>query len=99
MLKEVTYSLAIKRLAIPEETLKEVKVEEGKIIEWEGKKVGVYCDERKELHMIEPICAHLGCELSFNSVEKTWDCPCHGSRYSYDGILIESPSVKDVHKL
>mgnify|MGYP002544713155 CR=1 FL=1 len=99
MLKEVTYSLAIKRLAIPEETLKEVKVGEGKIIEWEGKKVGVYCDERKELHMIEPICAHLGCELSFNSVEKTWDCPCHGSRYSYDGILIESPSVKDVHKL
>ena len=99
MLKEVTYSLALKKLEIPEETLKQVKVGEGKIIEWEGKKVGVYCDERKELHMIEPKCAHLGCELSFNNIEKTWDCPCHGSKFTYDGILIESPSVKDVHKL
>ena len=41
-------------------------------------------------------CAHLGCEVSWNEVTKTWDCPCHGSRYEHDGKLIEGPSVHDL---
>ena len=41
-------------------------------------------------------CAHLGCEVSWNDVTKTWDCPCHGSRYEQDGSLIEGPSVHDL---
>ncbi len=41
-------------------------------------------------------CAHLGCEVSWNDVTKTWDCPCHGSRYEQDGTLIEGPSVHDL---
>ncbi len=41
-------------------------------------------------------CAHLGCELTWNEVTKTWDCPCHGSRYEQDGKLIEGPSVKNL---
>lgn len=41
-------------------------------------------------------CAHLGCELTWNEVTKTWDCPCHGSRYEQDGSLIEGPSVHDL---
>lgn len=41
-------------------------------------------------------CAHLGCEVSWNEVTKTWDCPCHGSRYEKDGHLIEGPSVHDL---
>ncbi len=43
-----------------------------------------------------PICTHLGCELSYNPTEDTWDCPCHGSRFTRDGISIESPSVKNL---
>lgn len=41
-------------------------------------------------------CAHLGCEVTWNEVTKTWDCPCHGSRYECDGSLIEGPSVHDL---
>lgn len=41
-------------------------------------------------------CAHLGCELTWNEVTQTWDCPCHGSRYEHDGKLVEGPSVHDL---
>ncbi len=43
-----------------------------------------------------PICTHLGCELSFNPIENTWDCPCHGSRFTKNGKVIESPSIKNI---
>lgn len=43
-----------------------------------------------------PYCKHLGCELSWNNLEKTWDCPCHGSRYDYSGKLITEPSVESL---
>ena len=43
-----------------------------------------------------PICTHLGCELSYNSTDNTWDCPCHGSRFTFDGKVIEAPAVKDI---
>ena len=43
-----------------------------------------------------PKCMHLGCELSWNNLDKTWDCPCHGSRYMFDGKLIYGPSKQDL---
>ena len=43
-----------------------------------------------------PKCMHLGCELSWNNLDKTWDCPCHGSRYTFEGKLIYGPSKKDL---
>ena len=41
-----------------------------------------------------PYCKHLGCELSWNNLEKTWDCPCHGSRYDYTGKIITEPTTE-----
>ena len=45
-----------------------------------------------------PTCTHLGCELSYNSAENTWDCPCHGSRFTMEGEPIESPAVKNLEE-
>ena len=99
MTKQVAKSLVVEKLTIPEETVKAIQIGEGKIIEIDGKKVGVYKDEQERLHKIKPVCTHLGCELSFNNVDKTWDCPCHGSRFNYDGKSIYAPSVANLKKM
>lgn len=57
-----------------------------------GKRVGIYVDEDKKEHIVYILCPHMKCNLIFNEVEKTWDCPCHGSRFDIDGNSIEGPS-------
>ncbi|MFA5575676.1 MAG: FAD-dependent oxidoreductase [Tissierellaceae bacterium] len=71
----------------------DVKKGEGKIIEVDGKKVGAYRDEGGGLHFVNPICAHMGCQVNWNPAERSWDCPCHGSRYDIDGNVINGPAV------
>ena len=66
------------------------------MIEFENKKVGVYRDENDKVYLVKPVCSHLGCELTWNNLEKTWDCPCHGSRFTYTGKSIYDPSIKDL---
>lgn len=98
ILKESTYSLVINKFKIPDESLNEVKNDEGKIIEVDGKKVGVYRNSDGKIFAIKPKCTHLGCELSWNNLEKTWDCPCHGSRFDYTGKNIYDPAIKNLEK-
>lgn len=57
-----------------------------------GKNVGIYIDENKKEHIVYNLCPHMKCSLIFNEIEKTWDCPCHGSRFDLDGNSIEGPS-------
>lgn len=99
MLKEVGYSAIINKLEKIDEYVKDVKQGEGKIVEIEGKKVGVYRDEKGKTYIVKPYCTHLGCELSWNNLDKTWDCPCHGSRFTYEGKSIYDPSIKDLEKI
>jgi glycine/D-amino acid oxidase-like deaminating enzyme/nitrite reductase/ring-hydroxylating ferredoxin subunit len=75
-----------------EEEINEIKSGEAKVINVDGEKIGVYRDEQGNLHMVDTTCTHLGCELVWNGAEKTWDCPCHGSRFSFDGDNIEGPA-------
>lgn len=70
------------------------KKEEGKTISIHGKRYGAYRDKDDHLHIVDITCTHLGCELSFNSGEKTWDCPCHGSRFSYKGDILNGPALR-----
>lgn len=96
MLKEVNKSLIASRFKITKNELKDIKIGEGKIVNINNTKVGVYKSQTGEVFKIRPYCAHLGCELYFNNIDKTWECPCHGSKFSYDGKLIEVPSNKDL---
>lgn len=99
MLKETVNSLVIKKFKVPEEKLKDIENGEGAIIEIEDDKVGIYRDEKGKIFAIKPVCSHLGCELSWNNLEKTWDCPCHGSRFTYEGKSIYAPSIKDLERI
>ncbi|HZJ76406.1 MAG TPA: FAD-dependent oxidoreductase [Oscillospiraceae bacterium] len=72
---------------------------EGKVININGKKVGAYKDEDGKLYFIDTTCTHMGCELKWNSAERTWDCPCHGSRFSPTGDVIDGPAFKSLDKI
>lgn len=96
MIKETTNSLIINKFKDAEENLLDVKNGEGKIVEIQDEKVGVYKDDEGNLYKIKPICTHLGCELSWNNLEKTWDCPCHGSRFDYKGNQIYDPAIENL---
>ena len=76
----------------------EVEVESGeaRIIEVDGKRLAAYRDPAGELHRVAAECTHMGCELSWNTAELSWDCPCHGSRFDYDGSVIQGPATKDL---
>ena len=61
-----------------------------------GKDIAIYIDESKKEHIVYNTCPHLKCSLIFNEVERTWDCPCHASRFSIDGKCISGPANKDI---
>lgn len=82
------------KINIPEEHLEDVEEGYGKIIEFNGKKMGVYKDEDGEVYCVTTKCPHLGCELKWNEDELSWDCPCHGSRFNYKGEWIQGPATK-----
>lgn len=81
------------KLNIPQES---IDVGKGKavITKVGGYKVGAYRDMEGELHFVSTTCTHIGCELKWNSAELSWDCPCHGSRFTYTGDIIEGPALE-----
>lgn len=99
LLKEVSNSLIIDKFKVPANTLDTVNTCEGKIVEVDNIKIGVYRDDKNKIYAVKPFCTHLGCELRWNNLDKTWDCPCHGSRFNYDGKSLYSPSIKDLELL
>ena len=56
-------------------------------------KLAVYRDDLGALHARSAVCPHLGCIVHWNSLEGTWDCPCHGSRFGTDGRVLNGPAV------
>ncbi|CAN5265064.1 FAD-dependent oxidoreductase [soil metagenome] len=67
---------------------------EAKIIQKEKHKLAVCRDKNGKLDVVSAFCSHMGCVVHFNNAEDTWDCPCHGSRFSKDGSVIEGPALK-----
>lgn len=69
---------------------------EARVIEKDKEKFSVYMDEEDNIHCLQAICNHRGCTLVWNTAEKTWDCPCHGSRYNYKGQVAHGPALIDL---
>lgn len=99
MVSQVAKSFITSRIKIPKETLSKIKNDNGGIIKIDGKTIGIYKDESGEIYAVNPTCTHLGCLLTWNNQDKTWDCPCHGSRFDYKGKNLYDPAFKDLENL
>ncbi len=84
------------RLTLPEDELGKLPRGTGKIVMHMGKKVAAYVDDEGNPHVCEPYCPHRKCELKWNFDDKTWDCPCHGSRFDVDGSLLTGPATRKI---
>lgn len=85
----------------PEETgnesLMSIETGKAKIIQLEGKKYGVFHEQEGEYHFVSAECTHLKCTVKWNDDEKSWDCPCHGSRFTHEGKVLNGPANADLH--
>ena len=66
---------------------------EASVIRLGGRQVGVYRDPNGNVHAVSAVCTHMGCILGWNATDLTWDCPCHGSRFSVEGEVVHGPAV------
>ena len=78
--------------------LKDLMPGEGKVITHEGQKFAISKDENGQLAAVTAICPHMGCVVHWNTDDKSWDCPCHGSRFHSTGQLIEGPAVNGLDR-
>ena len=56
--------------------------------------IALYRDEGGTLHALSSVCPHRGCDVEWNGEEKTWDCPCHGSRFTSEGAVLRGPAAQ-----
>ena len=74
-------------------SLADLRSGEGDIVRHEGEKIAAFRDDDGTVTAVSPVCTHLGCQVSFNDAERSWDCPCHGSRFAVDGSVLHGPAV------
>jgi glycine/D-amino acid oxidase-like deaminating enzyme/nitrite reductase/ring-hydroxylating ferredoxin subunit len=78
--------------------LSELPIGVGRIVSHDGKRLAVYRDQDGGLHAVSAICTHQGCQVAFNPRERSWDCPCHGSRFDLEGRVLDGPATKPLAK-
>ena len=78
------------------EGLDHVEPGSGDVVSIDGHKAAAFRDDGGAVHAVSPICTHRGCQVQFNTAERTWDCPCHGSRFDVEGRVIHGPAVRDL---
>ena len=96
MVEETVKSIVLNKFKIEPEDLKQIENDNGAIIEINGENIGIYKDPQGKIYAVKPNCTHLGCLLTWNNLDKTWYCPCHGSRFDYMGRNIYEPAIKDL---
>ena len=96
MISQVFKSHITNKIKVPSKSLLAIDKDNGGIIKVNGVNIGIYKNENGEIFAVNPTCTHLGCLLTWNNLDKTWDCPCHGSRFDFKGKNIYDPAFKDL---
>nr|WP_229920407.1 (2Fe-2S)-binding protein [Streptomyces avidinii] len=78
--------------------VRDLRPGEGTVVRAGGKPCAVHRDDQGELHAVSAVCTHLGCVLAFNNAERTWECPCHGSRFGVDGEVVQGPALRPLER-
>jgi Rieske Fe-S protein len=85
------------RLTKPDATpVSEIAPGHAKVISVDGGRVAAYRDDAGAVHAVSAVCTHMGCVVDWNAGERTWDCPCHGSRFDCDGHVIHGPAQRNL---
>jgi glycine/D-amino acid oxidase-like deaminating enzyme/nitrite reductase/ring-hydroxylating ferredoxin subunit len=88
------------RLSVKDaDSVPDLKEGEGRVVELDDEKVAICKLAGGAIHAVSATCTHMGCIVAWNGAEKSWDCPCHGSRFNYDGMVIQGPANKDLEKV
>ena len=91
--RDYPYYMLRDRFAAPQgRSLRSLKRGEGKILDLDGTTVAAYRDASGAVTRLSPVCTHMGCTVGWNAAERTWDCPCHGSRFEPTGRVISGPA-------
>ena len=77
-------------------TIEDIAPGHGALVDVGGKRVAVYKAEDGTITTLSPKCQHMGCTVDWNDADRSWDCPCHGSRYRADGAVFQGPAKKDL---
>jgi len=96
---DVAKHLIAGKLEMVRKKPEELGNDEGAVVSVNGKRAGAYRDPQGGLHIVDTTCTHMGCEVEWNEGERTWDCPCHGSRFSYKGEVLEGPAKKPLKSI
>jgi Rieske Fe-S protein len=80
-------------------SVREVPRGSGRIVDLDGEQAAVYRDESGKTTMVSAVCTHMGCLVDWNEAERTWDCPCHGSRFETNGRVIAGPAVSPLKRI
>ncbi|TVY09256.1 FAD-dependent oxidoreductase [Paenibacillus cremeus] len=96
---DVAKHLVAGKLELLHHTPEELANDEGAVVKVNGSRAGAYRDPQGTLHIVDTTCTHMGCEVEWNHGERTWDCPCHGSRFSYKGEVLEGPAKRPLKVL
>lgn len=71
---------------------------DGAVVRVSGERCAVHRDEAGQLHAVSARCTHLGCLVAFNRAEKAWECPCHGSRFDFEGRVVQGPAQQPLER-
>lgn len=72
---------------------------EARVVKYDGDSIALYKDDNGKLYAVNPVCPHAKCMVGWNSAEKSWDCPCHGSRFSPEGELLTGPARRGLEQI
>lgn len=81
------------------EGLAELEPGDGRVVEFDGNTYALYKDDGGKIHALHNSCTHAKCSVHWNNAEKTWDCPCHGSRFGIKGNVLNAPAVNDLKQI